>query len=289
MRYVILLIELLLTVAFFVFKQTEAGTLLEEQLPAYWVAAKFVVFLAIVDAIRRITRTWFSRSNPMNSSGKANFDYGIDNIAKVVVMLGGIIYLFQLFGIDVKTLLTSLSIVAAAIAIITKEYINDFLVGIYFSFSRNFEINDYVKMGEHKGKITELQLLKVRLLNDDDDAVLIPNSKVYNTEIINYTRRDFRLMSIDFELGINHLNSIEALEEDLTTSLTDFSDYIDQDSFNLKIIEMKKDYVELKFQYTLKRFDRDLQRSIRKKTVRQVFNHITGTTITPRPPGTFPA
>lgn len=283
MRYIILVLELLLALAFFVFKQANNDLLLEDQYPNWWVAAQFLIFLALVDASRRLTRMWFARRNKLLNSGKANFDYGIDNIAKVVIMLGCIIFLFQLFGIDFKTLLTSLSIVAAAIAIITKEYINDFLVGLYFSFSKNFEINDYVKMGEHKGKITELQLLKLRLLNDDDDAVLIPNSKVYNTEIINYTRRDIRLMSVDFELGINHLNSLEALEEDLISSLSDFADYIDADSFNLRIVEMKKDYVELKFQYTLKRFDRDAQRSIRKKTVRQIYNSIAGKTIVPRP------
>ena len=124
----------------------------------------------------------------------------------------------------------------------------------------------------------KLQVLKLRLLNDDNDAVLIPNSKVYNTEIINYTRRDIRLMSIDFELGLNQVKSIEQLEEDLAASLADFSEYIEPGSLNLRIVEMKKDYVYLKYQYTLRKFDRDAQREIRKKTVRQVFNQIADKT-----------
>ncbi len=276
MRYILPVVEILLAVAFFVIQQTDIGSKLDVSSPPYWIAAKYLVFLAIVDAVRRLTRMWFARRQKTNSSNKANFDYGVNNIAKMLALLGSIIYLFQLFGVDIKTLLTSLSIVAAAIAIITKEYINDFLVGLYFSFSKNFEIHDYVKIGEQKGKITELQLLKLRLLNDDDDAVLIPNSKVYNTEIINYTRRDIRLMSIDFELGIAHLHNIEALEQDLIAALASFSEYIESTSYNLRIVEMKKDYVELKFQYSLQRFDRDMQRSIRKKTVREVFNYIAG-------------
>jgi small-conductance mechanosensitive channel len=173
-----------------------------------------------------------------------------------------------------------MSIVAAAIAIITKEYIADFLVGLYFSFSRNFEINDYVRMGEFRGKITELQIFKVRLLNDDDDSVLIPNSKIYNTEITNYTRRDHGLMSVDFELGVSNISTIERLESDLTNSLQELMEFIEPDSFNLRIVEMRKDSVEMKFQYKLKQFDRELQRQIRKKTVRQVFNYIASKTVT---------
>ena len=164
---------------------------------------------------------------------------------------------------------------AAAIAITFKEYINDFVVGLYFSFSRNFEINDYVKMGEHKGKITALQLLKIQLLNDNDDSVLIPNGKVYNAEIINYTRRDVRAMSVDFEVDLKQVDTIEQLEQDLIASLHDYEEFIDMDSFNLRVVELSKDCLSLKFQYRLRRFDRELQRDIKRKTVRAVFNHVT--------------
>lgn len=274
MRYLILVIELILAVLFFSEKGHALKQVLATDYPSLFILTKFVVFVLIVDVIRRLIRLWYAAKYRMKATAKTNFDYGVDNIAKVVFLLGVIAYLFQFFGVDIRTLLTSLSIVAAAVAITTREYINDFLVGLYFSFSKNFEIHDYVKMGEHKGKITELQVLKLKLLNDDDDAVLIPNAKVYNSEIINYTRRDIRLMSIDFELEIMHIESIEQLEEDLKVSLEEFIQFIEPDSFHLRIVEMKKDYVELKFQYMLQRFDRDLQRQIRKKTVRQVFNHI---------------
>jgi len=277
MRYLLLFLELILVICFFSFRESAYLQSFATNFPMLFVLGKFVVFLAIIDAIRRAISLWYTRKYRLGRSLKSNFEYGIDNVAKVVVLLGVVVYLFQLFGIDVKTLLTSVSIVAAAIAIITKEYINDFIVGLYFSFSRNFEINDYVKIGDHKGKITELQILKLRLLNDDDDSVIIPNSKVYNSEITNYTRRDIRLMSIDFELGINSIGTIEQLENDLSASLQDFMEYIEPGSFNLRIVEMKKDLVELKFQYSLKKFDREMQREIRKKTVRQVFNHIAGT------------
>lgn len=274
MRYLLLLLELLFIFALLAIRSIPGNYDWIDQLPAgFTTTLRFLFFVALVDAIRRIIRFWYARRNP-GASGKSNFDYGIDNIARVLIAFGAIVTIFKFFGVDIRTLLTSVSIVAAAIAIITKEYINDFIVGLYFSFSRNFDINDYVKIGEHKGKITELQILKVRLLNDDDDAVLLPNSKVYNSEIVNYTRRDIRLMNIDFELGLQQVSSLETLEEELIEALAEFSDYIEPDTFNLRIVEMKKDYVLLKFQYTLRQFDRDAQRQIRKRTVRQVFNRI---------------
>ncbi|NJC25948.1 mechanosensitive ion channel family protein [Neolewinella antarctica] len=275
MRYVLFVLEIILIGVYFLY-----GSRLLKWLKGYpdglALLAEFMIFLAFVDALRRLIGLWYAPKFWRDRGIKGNFEYGIDNIAKVVMTFGGLVYAFRFFGVDPQTLLTSMSIVAAAIAIITKEYINDFLVGLYFSFSRNFEINDYVKMGEYKGKITELQILKIRLLNDNDDSVLIPNGKVYNSEIINYTRRDTRAMSVDFEVNINNVDSIEQLESDLAAALTEFDEYIEPESFNLRVVAMHKDSLELKFQYRLQRFDRELQRDIKRKTVRVVFSHLAG-------------
>lgn len=273
----IFLLELLFIIALILLEDYLPGTkqYLEDhvQLSAL---LNFVFYVAIIDAIRRAVRFTYAKKHGLPRDKKANFQYGINNIAKLLIILGLVVCLFQLFGVDIKALLTSLSIVAAAIAIISKEYIADFLVGLYFSFSKDFEINDYVRIGEYKGKITELQMLKMRILNDDDHSVLIPNTKVYNNEIINYTKRDIRLMSIDFQINISNVGDLEVLETELASSLSDFGEFIEPNSFNLRIMEMKKDHIDLKFLYKLKRFDRDMQQQIRKKTVRQVFNHIAG-------------
>jgi small-conductance mechanosensitive channel len=236
----------------------------------------FLIFYIAVTVISITAKYIYSRRNKIPKNKKNNVHFGIENIANFVLTIGVLVMLLSIFGVDPLEIITSLTIVAAAIAILTKEFILDFLSGIYLSFSNTFEINDYVKTDNQKGKILEISMFKVKILNDDDDTVIIPNSKVHFSEIINYTKRDVRLMTIDFQLSLNYLDSIEQLEKDIILSLKGFNEYIEPKSYNLKVIEMKKDYLELKFQYTLKQVDMDLQRKIRKKTMREVFNFIAG-------------
>jgi small-conductance mechanosensitive channel len=178
------------------------------------------------------------------------------------------------WGIDFKSLLTSLSIVAAAIAIISKEYVSGIISGIIISFSKEINIDDYVKINEHKGKIIDINLTKISLLNEDDDIIYIPNDKVYMSEIINYTKKEIKKVSIDFELGIKYHTTIEQLERNLADSLRDFHQYIEPDSFNVKIVDVHHEYLSLKFQYKLKEINRDVERLIRKKTIRLIANSI---------------
>jgi hypothetical protein len=82
-------------------------------------------------------------------------------------------------------------------------------------------------------------------------------------------------MTIDFQIALKYIDSIEQLEKEIISSLKSFSAYIEPKSYNLKVVEMKMDYLEVKFQYTLILVDMDLQRKIRKKTIREVFNFIS--------------
>lgn len=235
----------------------------------------FMIFYITINFISTNIKYFYSKSNKIPKGKKNNVHFGIENIANFTIASGLLIMLLSVFGVNPIEFITSLTIVAAAIALLTKEYIIDFLSGIYLSFSNMFEINDYVKIDNQKGKIVEISMLKVKILNDDDDIASISNSKVYYNEIVNYTKRDIRLMTVDFQIALKYINNIEQLEQEIITSLGSFSEYIEPKSYNLKVVEMKMEYLELKFQYTLKQIDMDLHRKIRKRTMREIFNFIS--------------
>ena len=236
---------------------------------------QFIVFVILINYTSRIVKYYYSKRNGLDPKKKNNVHFGIENLAKSILSIGFILTLASSFGIEPKLLLTSLSIVAAAIAIITRDFINDFLSGIDLSFSRTFEINDYVSLEKHKGNVLEIGLFKTKLLNEDGDVVIVPNGKINASDIINYTKRDIRMMSIDFQVALVGIESVEKLEQDIIQTLEPFKEYIDSESYNLKVVELMKDYMDLKFQYQLNHFDADMQRQIRRKMVREILNFLS--------------
>lgn len=234
----------------------------------------FLLFLIIVNIITGILIMVYRLRKNLPYKYSDNITNGINNLYYLIVSFGVVSMILGFWDIDVKSLLTSLSIVAAALAIISKEYVNSIISGFIISFSHEVNIDDYVKISGYKGKILDISLSKITLLNDDDDIIYIPNDKVYLGEIINYTKREIRKVSIDFELNLSNFTSIEVLENHLIDSLKDYYSYIESDSFNVKVVDVKHDYLYLKFQYTLKEINREIEREIRKKTIRQIVNNI---------------
>jgi small-conductance mechanosensitive channel len=206
-----------------------------------------VVFLAI-EAARLLTIAFYK---PQGGVKKDNFTAGLSQIARIVYSLIFGVLVLSLFSISMKETITTLSLLAAALALITKDYISNLINGMYMTFARIVNIGDTVKISFTKGVIIDITLSNVHLLNEDDDIVYIPNNNVFQNEIINYTRRELKKSSIDFELDIAQIEQLEKLEKEIIYSLRDLQDIIQPESMVLKVNSIKHEYCSFKFQYIL--------------------------------------
>ena len=234
----------------------------------------FFIF-ALTASVLVSVLVWLYRRREKIPVGKANnVIIGLNNIYYIILLGAALMTILGFWGIDFKTLFTTLSIVAAAIAIISKDYIAEIISGIIISFSGEVVIDDYIRIGDQKGKIIDINFTKIALLNEDDDVIFIPNAKFFSSEIVNYTRREIKKVSIEFELMIQAIKTIEELETDLIHAISDYQGHIEAESYNLKIVEIRKDSLSLKFQYTFQEINRELERDIRRKTVRRIVNYV---------------
>lgn len=234
----------------------------------------FIIFALSARLLVAILSFFYRKNKKLPPTKNDNVLMGLRNIYYIVLTGAALITLLGFWNIDLKTLFTTLSIVAAAIAIISKDYVSEIISGIIISFSREVVIDDYVKIGEHKGKIMDINFTKIALLNEDDDVIFIPNNKFFSSEILNYTRREIKKVSIEFEVLTSAVRTIEELEADLIRSIKEYQAHIEPKSYNLKVVDIRKDSMSLKFQYILKEINRDLEREIRRKTVRRLVNYI---------------
>lgn len=246
----------------------------------------FFIFLLSARLILKFSAWWYRKRHHMPPDQDDNVIYGFSNLYYLLIVIFGILTALRLFGIDYVELFTSLSIVAAAIAIISKDFITEIISGFIISFSRQINANDYVKIGDHKGKIIDINLTKTTLMNEDDDFIIIPNSRLFSSEIINYTRREIKKISTEFEVDLKVLESVEQLEAELTGILKEYRKFIQKNSCNLKIVQIKKDHLQLKFQYILHQVDRDLERTIRRKVARHVVRFTINKQTPPEPEAT---
>lgn len=226
----------------------------------------FVKLLVISFYLRR-TRQEFNRDN---------FVLGVEQIADLASVISIIISVSLIFDVNLISFLTSLSVVAAALAIIFKDYISNMINGMILMFSDQISVNDQVKIGKHKGRIVDINLMNIHLLCEEDESelVYIPNNTVFSNEVVNYTKRVARRLSFDFEMDYKYLKNLNELEVYLRESLKDYQSYVDKKGFLLRVVELRKDAASLRLQYDLLKRERKTEQSIRKKIARTIINYI---------------
>ena len=199
-----------------------------------------------------------------------NFILGINQIASILSFIMFIFALFLIFDIDAGNFFTSISLVAVAIAVISKDYIANVINGMIIIFTDQLSLNDYVKIGNHQGKITNITLLNLHMINEDDDLVYLPNSSILTSDVVNYTKQNIKKITIDFELNQPYLKYYQQLKSDLDHVLQSYSKHIKENSQVLKIVKVNKDAVQFKFQFVLIKRNRRLENEIKKEVLENV-------------------
>lgn len=242
--------------------------------PIISVLLRFMIFVFGVGLLVRLLAMIYRHRKHLAYHKKDNVTLGLSNISIMVIAVYGLITFFELIGLRPGEVFTSLSIVAAAFAILSKDFFADIISGIVISFSKEISIDDYVKIGDYRGRIIDINIAKIAILNEDDDIVFMPNSTVFTSDIINYTKKQIKKTSIDFEVPTASITTIEELEEQLMASLQEYHHLIEPNSYYIRVVHIKKDFLVLKFQYSLVQFSREMERTIKRKAVRYIIANI---------------
>lgn len=202
-----------------------------------------------------------------NIKGKDNFVIGINTMYYLFLSALGIIFILVLLRVNVREFFTSISIIAAAIAIVAKDYISNAINGMILMFNNQISIGDYIKVGDYEGRISHITLMNVQLVNENDDLIFIPNNTVLTTEVLNFTKGESHKTSVEFTTEIKYISTIEDLEQFFMDNLILGDDKIDPKSFRLRIISSKSSAVRLKAEVRLKSFDRSQERAFKKQII----------------------
>lgn len=123
---------------------------------------------------------------------------------KVVLVLIGILLVLRFsFNKNISNLLTGLSIVGAALALATRESLENLIASFIIFFDRPFVIGDLVKVNNFTGTIERIGLRSTRIRTTDKTYITVPNKQMVDTIIDNFTLRTQRKADLRLELALS--------------------------------------------------------------------------------------
>lgn len=131
---------------------------------------------------------------------------------KVILLIVGILLLLRFsFHQNIGNLLTGLSIVGAAIALATRESMENLIASFIIFFDKPFITGDTVKVEGFSGTVEKIGLRSTRVRTDQKTYITIPNKKMVDSIMDNVSMRTQR--RIDLQLEINLSTEAGKLEQ----------------------------------------------------------------------------
>jgi MscS family membrane protein len=123
---------------------------------------------------------------------------------KVILVIFGVLLILRFsFNKHIGNLLTGLSIVGAAIALATRESMENLIASFIIFFDKPFITGDQVKVNNFIGTIERIGLRSTRIRTTDKTYISVPNKQMVDTIVDNITLRTQRKVELRLELGLS--------------------------------------------------------------------------------------
>ena len=129
----------------------------------------------------------------------------------ILYIIGLLLILHYVFNENIGNLVTSLSIVGAAVALSMRESLENIIASFIIFFDKPFTIGDLVKVNNFTGTIEKIGLRSTRIRTQDKTYISVPNKQMVDTIVDNISLRSERKIEMDIQLQVQ--TSADALSD----------------------------------------------------------------------------
>lgn len=167
----------------------------------------------------------------------------------VLVVIGLLLVLKFAFNLQIGSLLTGLSIATAAIALATRESLENLIASFIIFFDKPFTVGDVVKVQNITGTVERIGLRSTRLRTAEKTWVTVPNKQMVDSLLDNHTLRTHRRALLNLELRSQ--TSYEDLKSFLQATEALLRNHKDVESFSVVFNDIVKDALIVQVEFLI--------------------------------------
>ncbi|MBW4648167.1 MAG: mechanosensitive ion channel family protein [Kastovskya adunca ATA6-11-RM4] len=184
----------------------------------------------------------------------------LSNLARILVIVLGILAILQAVGINITPILATLGIGGLAVALAFQDTLSNLFAGLYLIISRQVRTGDYVKLetGE-EGYVTDIGWRHTNIRELVNNLIIVPNTKLASAIFKNY-HLPAKQITLQIPVGVSYNSDLEQVEavtvevakevmQKVCSGVTNFEPFICYQSFgdfsiNLTVFLCASEFLE---------------------------------------------
>ncbi len=166
----------------------------------------------------------------------ASIEQLLKNILSVLLLVLGLASVMAQFGFDIVSLVAGLGIVGLAVGFAAQSTLAHFIAGITILLEQSFQVGDWIHINDNEGRVVLIALRTTHILTRDNITVIIPNSNVASSEVINLTSKNF--IRFDIRVRIAFEDDIETARKEILQVLSNTDAVLNRPETSATVAEM---------------------------------------------------
>jgi small-conductance mechanosensitive channel len=187
------------------------------------------------------------------------------NIVNIIVLVFGLLMIFQTLGINITPMITALGVGGLAVALALQDTLSNLFAGLHLIAVKQIRPNDYVKLNTgEEGYVVDIGWRNTTIRMLRNNLIIVPNTVIASSIITNYFLPE-KTLSTSVEVGVSYASDLDKVEKvtkevarnilaEVPGGVPDFEPIFryyafDDSSINFRVILRSKEFVD---QYLLR-------------------------------------
>lgn len=147
-------------------------------------------------------------------------------------------------GVQTASLIAVLGAAGLAIGLALQGSLSNFAAGVLMIIFRPFRVGDFIEGGDTLGSVEEIQLFTTTIIAPDNAKVIVPNSKLVEGNIINFTAKATR--RVETIIGISYNADIEKARQAILAEIALDARILPEPAPSVGVVDLADSSVDLR-------------------------------------------
>jgi small-conductance mechanosensitive channel len=172
------------------------------------VVMAFSVTVAVANLSGRLLTSYIRESHlPFKTTGLA---YGV---AKGIIYIIGLLIILTILGISITPLITALGVGGLAVALALQDTLANLFAGMHILVEKSIRVGDFIRLETgQEGNVQDITWRTTRVRMQQNNVVVIPNSKLAQSVVTNYSLPEKR-MAVQIIVGVSYRSDPDRVEQ----------------------------------------------------------------------------
>ncbi len=141
----------------------------------------------------------------------------LGSVSKYIILAFVIIAVLNRFGVQTASIVALLGAAGLAVGLALQGTLTNLAAGVMLLFFRPYKVGDFIEAAGRFGNVQEIDLFTTILNTFDNQQIIIPNSQIWGSQIINHSHHSVR--GVDMHFGVAYKENTDDVRKIINTVL----------------------------------------------------------------------